>query len=323
MKNYGLFELEGAQSAIVAQQNVPKLGDSDIVWGIKETIKRAGIKAVDAIASIPAYSTFATIISLPYLSKEDIAKAVPFEARKYVPIPLNDVNLAWSIIDVGDQLEQQTNSSSPPIVEVFLAAVSKDETRRYQNIMREAGLTLRALELENISLVRSLIGNDRSPVALVNAGGRSTSISVVDNGFQRMNRNYEIGGFEVTKSISRSLGVDIKRAEELKRSVGLKDNESKIINEAMMSLIDMMIFETRKTISTYESDKKTKVNKVILIGGLANMPHFAEYFKNKIGVNVEIGNPFARVVAPPPVHNLLPQLGATFAVALGLAMREV
>ena len=76
--------------------------------------------------------------------------------------------------------------------------------------MKTAGLNLRALELENAALIRSLIGNDLSPVAIVNIGGRSTSILIVDGGFERVSHNYEVGGFEITKSISRSLNVSLK-----------------------------------------------------------------------------------------------------------------
>ena len=41
----------------------------------------------------PSFPTFATTISMPYLSEEEIAKAMPFEARKYIPVPLSEVQL--------------------------------------------------------------------------------------------------------------------------------------------------------------------------------------------------------------------------------------
>lgn len=318
--NYGLFELENVDSAIQAHQKIQKLGDQDIIWALKETIKKSGIKGKDVVASIPSYSTFATVISMPYLSKEDIAKAIPFEARKYVPIPLDEVILDWSIVDVG---KMQSNIARPPVVEVFLAAVPKDETRRYQTIFKEAGLNLKALELENMSLIRALVGNDRSPLAIVNLGGRSTTITVVDEGFERVSHNYEVGGFEITKSIARSMNIDLRRAEELKRKIGFKEVDSKIVNEAMVSLIDMIIFETRKTISRYENEKKVKISRILFIGGLTNMPHFMEYFKNKIGLDVEVGDPFSRLVYKDLLKPLTGKLGTVFAIAIGLAMREV
>ena len=195
LKNYGLFEMKNDKNVSSGEQGILKLPDSEIVWGIKEVLAKSKISGRDVIASIPAFSTFATVIQMPYLSENELAKAIPFEARKYVPIPLEEVILDWSIIDVA-------NENTRPTVEIFLAAVPKDETVRYQSIMAGAGLNLKALELENSALIRALLGNDLAPTAIVNIGGRSTSIVVVSKGYERLSHNYEVGGFEITKSIS-------------------------------------------------------------------------------------------------------------------------
>lgn len=332
--NYGLFELESIDEALnvngmAGSSRVAQLSDQDLTWGIKEILKRSRISARDAVASVPSFSTFATTITMPYLSEKDMAKTINFEARKYIPLPLDDVVLDWSIINVAtnSNLQPITNnqqpSTRPPTVEVFLVAVPKQETERYKNIMKNAGLNLRALELENAALIRALIGNDLSPVAIVNIGGRSTSILIVDNGYERVSHNYEVGGFEITRSISRSLNVGLKRAEELKRSFGIKEADNNVIEKAMSSLIDMMAFETKKTIHSYEELKKTKINKVLLVGGLANMPNFANYFGAKLGVPLALGNSLARVIVPDELKKLQNELNSTFAIAIGLAMREI
>ncbi len=333
--NYGIFQLENQEEAIQTNQKALKLPDEAIIWGIREVIRQAKIKSTTAVASIPSYSTFSTVISLPYLSEKDLAKAIPFEAKKYIPLPLNDVVLDWSIINLvstsrpnsalpADSSAMSANQAKAvPTVDVFLAAVPRHEAERYKKIASGAGLTLSALELENIGLIRALLGNDQSPMAVVNIGGRSTSILVVDKGYERISHTYEVGGFEITKSIARSMGVSLARAEELKKTVGLASDHVKVVSEAMLTLIDMMVFETKKTISTYETSKNTKIQKVILVGGLANMPKFLEYFKNKLGVEVALGNPFARLVYPKEISNLANELGPVFAIAIGLAMRGI
>ena len=83
-------------------QSILKLPDQEIVWGLKELIKKGGIKSKDVVASIPSFSTFTTVIEMPYLSEQELAKTLPFEARKYIPIPLNEVVLDWSIIDISN-----------------------------------------------------------------------------------------------------------------------------------------------------------------------------------------------------------------------------
>ena len=183
-ENYGLFELESINGVLTAASHsasVAQPSNKDMAWGIREVLKRGGIKARDVVASIPSFSTFSTIINMPYLSEKDMAKTIPFEARKYVPLPLDEVVLDWSIINISANAnmppaanESQQSGAKPPTVEVFLVAVHKQETERYKNIMKLAGLNLRALELENAALIRALLGNDLSPVAIVNIGGRKT-----------------------------------------------------------------------------------------------------------------------------------------------------
>jgi type IV pilus assembly protein PilM len=320
LSNYGLFELKGikteSSSTAVVGQSILKLPDEEITWGLKELLSTAGIKTKDTVASIPSFSTFSTVIEMPYLSDQDLAKALPFEAKKYIPIPLDEVILDWSI--VGSKQE----NSRIPIAEIFLAAVPKAETFRYKMIAEGAGLNLLAIELENSALIRALLGNDQSPIGLVNIGGRSTSIVVVDKGYERIGHSYEIGGFEITKSIARSLNISLEKAEDLKKRLGMKDIDENIINEAMLSLVDMMVFETKKTITNYEASKNKQVSKILLMGGLTNMPNFVEYFKQKLGRDIYIGNAFARVIYPEELNPIIKELASSFSVATGLAMRE-
>jgi type IV pilus assembly protein PilM len=328
LENYGLFELEGIEGAAASsvQEARPiRLLDDDLAWGIKETIKRSKIETKDAVASIPSFNTFSTIITMPYLSEQDIARTIPFEARKYIPIPLDEVIMDWTIVGVtpGQASATEKKETKSPSVEVFIAAVPKEETAKYQNVMAKAGINLRALELENSAMIRALVGNDKSPIAVINIGGRSSSILIVDGGYERVSHNYEVGGFEITKSIARSLNVSLKRAEELKRNLGLKNADSDMITGAMSSLIDLIAFEAKKIINNYEGTKKSKVSKTLLVGGLANMPMFMNYFQEKIGMPISAGNPLARIIFDSKLEVIKPELNSTFTIAFGLAMREI
>lgn len=322
LTNYGLFEIKEAASLSQSDSNrsILKLPDQEISVGIQELIKKAGFKFSDVVVSIPSFSTFATVIEMPYVSNEDLARALPFEAKKYIPIPLDEVVLDWSIVGVVD--DQLATQGKPSNIEIFLAAVPKDETARYRNIIKSAGLKLSAIELENSALIRALLGNDLSPTVIVNIGGRSTSIIIVNKGYERVSHNYEIGGFEITKSIAQSLSVSLEKAEELKKKFGLTQGENNIVSEAVTSLINMMVFETQKTISNYEESKNEKIANIVLVGGLANMPGLLEYFKEKLGRAVILGNPFSRLIHQPELHPITAELNSVFGVAVGLAMRE-
>src|SRR3990167_6130688 len=75
LKNYGLFELKGTDvqsSEPGMSQSILKLPDQEIIWGLRELIRNSNIKSTNAIASIPSFSTFTTIIEMPYLSEQEL-----------------------------------------------------------------------------------------------------------------------------------------------------------------------------------------------------------------------------------------------------------
>ena len=83
--NYGLFELK--ESSFLQQNNdtnhsILKLSDQQIALGIQELVKKSNFKSTEVVASIPSFSTFATVIEMPYISNEDLARALPYEAKK-------------------------------------------------------------------------------------------------------------------------------------------------------------------------------------------------------------------------------------------------
>ena len=329
LENYGIYELHDQGGTADTARTVMDLSDAEIAQAIKDVLTTAGMKSRDAVASISSFSTFATVIEMPYVSEEDLAKTIPFEARKYVPVPIDQVVLDWSIIGVVDSkgVSGPMPTTPPPAgstvtVEVFLAAVPKDETARYQRIMKAAGVNLLALELENSSMVRALLGNDLSPTAILNVGGRSTSIVIISKGYERLSHNYEIGGYEMTKAVANALSIGTDQAESLKRKYGLIDSAENRARSAMIPLVDMMVFETRKTIESFEQSRGTRISRVVLIGGLANMPGLSQYVKQRIPRDVLIGNVFARLVYPPELAPLLQTLSNALAIAVGCAMRE-
>ena len=330
LENYALYSLGSvdealAQSGPLTNAQTNAIVDQAVAAGIQQVLGLGKFTSRDAVLSIGSSSTFSTVITMPYLSEQDIAKTIPFEARKYVPIPLDQVVLDWSIINVAPPREQIVPGAAakPPSVEVYIVAVPKTETERYKNIMAQSGLNLRALELENSALIRALVGNDLSPLAIVNIGGRSSTILIVENGVERVSHNYEVGGFEITQAIAKSLNVGLRRAEELKRNLGQQSDQTGMITQAMASLVDLIVFETLKTIHTYEEVRRSKIGRIMLVGGLTNMLAFVTYFSGKLGLPVQLGNPLARIIYPPSLEPLKGELNSTFAIALGLAMRQL
>jgi len=114
LANYAMYELKSHGGEQVAGSNLMDLSNEELATAIKNLLEQSGIKSRDAIMAISSFATFATVISMPYLSEEELAKSIPFEARKYIPIPLDQVVLDWSIIGVAEQKQAPGAEGAEP-----------------------------------------------------------------------------------------------------------------------------------------------------------------------------------------------------------------
>lgn len=287
---------------------------------LKRILKESGISAREINMSAPIFSSFLTIMELPAMPESEIASAIQFEARKYIPVPLDSVLVDWSLIGT---VSQGPLAPANKFL-ILLIAIPKDLVNEYQTIAREADLKLLNLELETISAARALLGNDPVPAVLMDMGSRDTTISIVDEGFLRISHSIETSGEDLTRSLANSLNINWHRAEELKKEQGLKimDNNSQI-NDVLRPLLDSVIAAAKNIIDIYFSKTSKKVEKLIVYGGAAKMPGFSEYLSKNLGIEAFIGNPFGKIVYNEKINPVIEKIGHEFAIAVGLALKAM
>lgn len=69
-----------------------------IINSLKAILKKAHISSTQAVAALPNFSVFSSIISLPEMNKKDLFSAVRWEAKKFVPMPLEEMVLDWRVL---------------------------------------------------------------------------------------------------------------------------------------------------------------------------------------------------------------------------------
>lgn len=334
LKNYGYIQRFNNP----IQTSSLKMFDEEVSDLIKKILKAAQIERDKrAIFSIPLFSSFITVIEMKGITDKEVASAIRFEARQYVPVPLADVVLAWMILEnnvpgfqesqngqkaesVGTMLDK--TKSKDRGVKVLLIAVPKEIVNQYGKIADLAGLRVEVLESEAFSLLRSLATNEKQPLAIVDIGSRSTNIVFVNKGAVRLTHNLDIAGGEITALISHNLNIDYMRAEELKNKQGLSwaGGESEI-SSIILPIINKIFFEIKHLLDDFLI-KEGAITKIILSGGSANMPGLVDYLAKLSGVPVMLGDPFRNVSYPVELKPIVNNLAPSFAVAIGAAMRK-
>jgi type IV pilus assembly protein PilM len=271
-----------------------------------------------AVATLPAFSVFSSIITLRNVDKGGLAAAVEWEAKKFIPLPLEEMILDWKIISS----KKDKNKSNTTIL---LTGSPKKLVKRYVNIFRKTMVNLTNLEPETFALIRALIGGDKSTVLLMEIGAVNTDIFIVKEGIPVLSRSLDIGGRTISRSIASSLNISLERAEQFKRDLGIAGGQANgdLIPKTIASAINPMIEEVKYLLNLFQNKNGEKVEKIILSGGSALLPNFTAYLSEKLNLNVIVGDPWARISYQPELKPILSEIGPGFSVAIGAAMREL
>ncbi len=292
---------------------------------LKNLIKKSRATTNKIVASLPNSVVFTSVIEMPIMPENELKSAIEFEAKKYVPLPLSEVSLSWSVIqDKKSKVNLETNLASvgktdPSRNKILLTAVPNVVVENYLKVFRTAGLEPMALEIEALSLIRSLVNEDDKTILLLDIGAKNTSINLVDNGYLRFSKNLNVGGDTVTTSIAHSLSVNFVRAEQFKKDFGLSPAGQQI-PQVIRPILDIIKNEAGNLISLFES-KGDRIDQVLLSGAGSKLPSLTEYF-SALGKPVLLANPWAKVNYPPELKPIVEPLGLNLAVAVGLAMRK-
>src|SRR3989344_4449102 len=303
LSNYNLIE-----------NQTPKVFGGEAAPMLRRMLKESGITAKEINMSAPIFSSFLTVMELPPMPESEIANAIQFEAKKYIPVPLDSVLVDWSLIGTGAEGK----------ILILLIAIPKDLVNEYQFIARESDLKLINLELETTSATRALIGNDPVPAVLMDMGSRDTTISVVDGGYLRISHSIETSGEDLTRALANSLNISWRRAEELKKEQGLKvmDNNNQI-NDVLAPLLDTIVNAAKNIINLYFSKTNKKVEKLIIYGGASKSPDFSQYLNKNLGFDIFIGNPFSKIIHDEKLNPVIKDTGHELAIAVGLALKAM
>lgn len=330
LSRYGYSEPAGAVKAEVALiDDAAKAADT-----LKKIMKASDMKSSKAVASLPSSKVFHAMITLPVPKspKEDLKPIIEAQARKLLPLPLEEMILDSNILDKEllpkQEAAKQTEATldagdkSKKYIRVLLTGAPKVLVAKYVEIFRQAKIELVSLETEIFAVVRSLVGKDKSRIMIVDMGAERTNIAVIDKGVPYLTRGIKSGGNAVTQALAASMGVSFEEAEAMKRDLSFSSSQG--LPAPLEQAIKPILHEITYTLQLYaeqEFHENSTVEKIVITGGSSHVPGLIPYLTNALNVNVYHGDPWARVASATEARPVLDEVGPRLAVAIGLAMR--
>ncbi len=274
---------------------------------LKTLLDKSGVTTRKVMASLPTSVVFTTVIDLPKMRDDELQNAVEFEAKKYVPLPLEEVTLSWAAAPSDD----------PEKNRVLITAVPNNVLKGYLRIFELSNLQPMAMEIESLSLMRALVASDSAATLLVDLGAKTTHLDIIEQGNLVLTRTIPVGGETITQKIASSLTISLNRAEQFKKEFGI--NQSSVIPEMIRPILAGIKQEISQVQSIYRARNKS-FDKIVLVGGGANLPGFAEYLAD-LGPKIVQGDPLSQMTYNADLGPLLKQSAASLSVAIGLALR--
>ncbi|MCX6702233.1 MAG: type IV pilus assembly protein PilM [Candidatus Zambryskibacteria bacterium] len=329
LETYGELALGPyAGKSIGEATNLPQ---EKIIEAIADMLSEKEVKITTNVCgvAIPFASSLMAVIEMPVMPQKQLESMIPIEARKYIPVPISEVALDWYIIpkDKNPDTEQIPNpneKTTPQKLEVLIVALHNDTLIRYKDIVTKNSLNVSFFEIEIFSTMRSILEQEITPVLIVDMGATSTKLYIVERGILRSSHMINRGSQNITDELSKSLGISITDAENLKREKGLLGEVNGIKIKDVVTLTLSYIFsESNRVILAYQKKYDKNVSKVVLVGGGSALKGVVDVAKSSFQTEVVAGDPFAKVVAPAFLEKVLHETGPEFAVAMGVALRRL
>lgn len=254
---------------------------------IKKITDSLGLKNINISVSGP--SVILRYVVFPKMSKEELTQALKFEAPKYIPFPVEELNLDSYIL---------VNNMPDNKMLVLLAGVKKDYLSARLKIISDLGLKADIIDIDSIALVNAFNFNyprgldaERKATCLLNMGASLTNLNILEEGIPRLSRDINIGGTGLTQAIE----------------------------PAVAGLVN----EIRSSFDYFESQAATSVIKIFLSGGGSLLPGLKDTLANLLGIEAQYWDPLEKIeIADSQVRERVKAISSQLAVAVGLALNS-
>ena len=297
-----------------------------LVEAIRDILREAKTTTVSCGSALPLSSSLITFLTIPPVPEKQMAEVVSIEARKYIPVPLSEVFLDFSVIPTEESYTEgsEAEKAEKRGTEVLVVAIHNEYLSEYQSVMAGSGLVPSFYEIEIFSSIRAVIDQGLSAAMIIDLGARSTKLYVVERGLLRASHIINKGGQDVTLALSKALSISVADAESLKRARGLKGGpEYKELTEIITVNLDYVFYEANTALLNYQKKYGKNVASIVMTGGGALLKGLIDLAKIGFQTQVTCADPFGKLETPAFLAEEFASAGPEFAVAIGAALRSL
>lgn len=215
------------------------------------------------------------------------------------------------------------------VVQLYTAFAPLVHIGALERTANELDLDLLAVAAEPFAVGRSVIGNDPNAnmsAILMDVGGGTTDIAVLNEGGMEGTKMFGIGGRAFTRSVERDLSTDFDQAEKLKLSVGsqkLPAHKQEQVKAALRKTLEVWLSGVELALSEFNKLDNLP-HRILLCGGGSSLHMLMDELAESSWYT---GLPFTRKpvvqhIEPTQVAGIIDKTGVasdhTYITAMGL-----
>ena len=283
---------------------------------LKKLYSDSGIKNKTIVVALPEFSVFTRFLEFPGVKKEELKDAVFYEAKQYIPVPIEEVRMSYVPIGFNE-------AKNAP--RVLLVAAPLKIIDNYIAISEMSGLDVAAIETESVALGRAMYrATNQKHVVMLDFGANSTDMSIMLDGYLVFSQSISIGSDSLTQAIINKFNFEYQQAEGYKRNYGVVPNvlEGKIY-QVLSPILESIMLEVSRGIEFYKNKTLAPApTDFLLTGDGALLPGLSDYISKALNVNATIANPWMNITVDKKFKDIISKSGPSYSVAIGLALKD-
>ncbi len=285
---------------------------------IRRALDRSGCKLKHAVAAVAGSAVITKVLTLPAdLNDDDLEGQVQVEAAQFIPYPLDEISLDFNVV----------GKRGAELVDVLMAACRTESVDARVATIELAGLGARIIDVEAFAIARAAellpplrqAAADRV-TALFDIGATTTTMIVLREGRIVYTREHAFGGQGLTDSVQARYGLNPKEAEVAIKAGDLPESFAEEVAPGFRHSVAVQIGRLLQYF--YAGSEYSRVDQIIVTGGVSAMPELAAAISSEIGVPAFIGNPLADMARAGRVPARVLEEGHSMMIACGLALRS-
>lgn len=317
LDTYGEIALGPYAGLIAGQAAHP--GEEKIIEAALDLLREAKVTARNAVVAIDPSTAYVSLVKVPKVTNDELRTMMPLEARKFIPIPLTEVQMDWwhipNTINIG---------AEEKMINVVLAAVKNETLSQYDRIVKKLELVNVEYEIQGYSMMRSCPPQSTGMLLYVDIGAQYTTLFLVHNNTVLDMHVLSRGSQDSTIQLSKALSIPIDTAEETKRAFGyLGDASNPYIKDIMMLSSYPLFGEVARLSLMYERKYNQTIEGIILSGGGARLPGIMDAYNQTVHIPGRVALAFEQIDVPQFLHEMIERVGPSYAVAVGCALKKL